>query len=144
MADGSPSASEHADHRVWDLHENEVTQLHIDFRFTLICYWPEDSGQSSSLTVVIETPFIWRQGGRDVWCNPENVETVKPLLEILHKPIASLVAFRDGRLHVVFVDGDLIILTKDPSYESWSAFGTGAMADLQLLCSPHDGSPWAE
>lgn len=131
---------ENDDRREWNLEGQEVTYLHIDFRFAFECWWPRDN----LLTVIIESPFEFRHLGRTVVCKPEDVNSLTEVISILHKPLSAFTAFRDGRLLVTFSDGAEIFVAKDPQYESWEAEGKGELADLSLLCTPHEGSPWGE
>lgn len=131
---------EHDDRRIWDIDGHEVTFLHVDRRFSFECVW---AGQNR-LSVVIETPFTLRLSDRIVICDPEDIHSLKDALFILHKPLASLTAFRDGRLLITFSDATALEVAKHPKYDSWQAHGEGELQDLDLLCSPHPAPPWGE
>ena len=73
---------------------------------------------------------------------PEKIDTVAAALNVLHKPVHSLTAYRDGRLVLRFADGAEILVEKDAIYESWETHGCGKLADIGMLCSGHEGSPW--
>jgi hypothetical protein len=140
---GSSRLTEYTDRRVWDLGGHEVTYLHIDYRFAFDCWWCED-GEDTNLHVTIEQPFVLRTSDAEQQCIPERVATLCVALDILHKPVVTLAAYRDGRLLVTFVDGMELLVGKSWQYESWDAIGSGELADLALLCSPHQGPPWTE
>ncbi len=133
-------STEYADRRVWNLESHEVTYLHIDYRFAFDC-WRADNTQ---LSVTIETLFTIRYPDRTVICEPENVDSVKEAIAILHKPLSMLTAYRDGRLLVAFSDGTELHVSKHPQYEAWQAQGKGELEDVALLCTPHEGPPWKE
>lgn len=131
---------EHADRRVWDIEGHEVTYLHIDYRFAFDCWCTKND----YLSVSIGTPFTLRDGDRTIVCEPEDVNSVKEALSILHKPVSTLTAFRDGRLLIIFADATELEVPKHSKYESWEARGEGQLQDLRLLCTSHDGPPWIE
>jgi len=132
--------TEYADRRVWDLEGHEVTYLHIDYRFAFDCWWAE----RNQVIVTIEAPFEVRYPEKSVICQPDDVDSLKEAISILHRPLAFLGAFRDGRLLVVFSDGTEIHVAKNPHFDAWEVKGEGELADLALLCSPHSGPPWKE
>src|SRR6266496_4118986 len=121
---------EYDDRRVWNLERHEVTYFHIDYRFAFDCWW----ANQNLLTVIIEAPFEFRYLGRTVLCQPADVNSLQEAISILHKPVTTFTAFRDGRLLVTFSDGAEIYVAKDLQYESWEAKGEGELADLALLC----------
>ena len=86
--------------------------------------------------------FVLHRGGEQVDVNPERIESVSPALAMLHQPVDSLTAYRDGRLILRMIGGDEIVVEKDTQYESWETHGTGMLANVNMLCSPHEGSPW--
>ena len=131
---------EYADRRVWDIQGHEVTYLHIDYRFAFDCWWQPDN----ELSVTIETPFTLSHRGQTVTCDPNDLNSLKDAITILHKPVATLEAHRDGQFLVTFCDGTQLHVPKDPKYESWEAHGKGELQDLSLLCSPHEGPPWGD
>ncbi len=135
---------EYPDRRVWALNEHEVTRLCIDSAFTIDIWWRNDKRVDTSLTIVIEAAFVLRRGEHERQFNPEHGQTLGPVLDILHTPVESLTAYRDGRPVLRFIDGAEIIVGKDERYESWHTFGTGELADIGMLCSPHEGPPWGE
>jgi hypothetical protein len=135
--------TEYPDRRVWQLGGHEVTQLVIDYRFSLQIWWREDASDND-VTVTVGVPFVLRTTDSVQAIDPEATSSVALALSILHKPVESVIAYRNGRLRITFVDGFEIAVEKHPQYESWEAYGHGLLADLQLLCSPHEGPPWSE
>jgi hypothetical protein len=135
--------TEYPDRRVWDLNRHEVTYLHIDYRFAFDCWW-NVGGVDNMLSVVVDTPFVLSTGRKKIQCDPEDVPSVAPALVILHKPVLSLTAHRDGVLEIEFADDMKLVVSKDSHYESWHAWGKGELEDLQVECTPHEGPPWSE
>ncbi len=130
--------------RVWNIEDHEVTYLHIDYRFAFECWWYTANRKDNRLVVTLENEFILHYADRTVVCHPEDVNSVKEAVPILHKAVSSLTAYRDGRLLVSFADGTELHVSKNREYESWEAQGDGELADVRLLCSPHEGPPWNE
>jgi uncharacterized protein DUF6188 len=136
--------TEYPDRRVWRLGGHEVTQLLIDYRFAFQIWWRDDASADNEATVVIGMPFVLRSGHDVHEMDPEATASVAPALMILHKPVESLSAYRNGRLVVAFANDVEIVVEKQAQHESWEARGCGILSDLQLLCSPHHGPPWSE
>ena len=135
--------TEHGDRRVWHIGGHEVTFLHIDNRFGFDCWWCDDRGDHQ-LNVSIENTFVFVDCETEHTCTPERIETIAPVLSILHRPVASLTAFANGRLEIDFVDTAQIRVSKDLQYESWEANGKGDLQDLVLRCTPHESPPWID
>src|SRR5258707_382562 len=133
---------EFEDRRVWALGGHEITRLCLDYRFSIEIWWGEEGSPDNNVTIQIGNRFLLRRGGKPIEIDPEQIETVVPALDILHKPVDSLAAYRDGRLVLRLAGGDEILVEKDSSYESWETHGIGMLADIGMLCSPHEGSPW--
>ena len=129
--------TEFPDRRVWDLSSFTLDQICLDYRTTLLCV-----ALDSSLTIIIGTSFIYRTGTRVEAMNPEHVLSVTLILPLLHMQVKSLTAFRSGLLLLVFEDDTSIEVHKDQQYESWETSGTGEVANIGMLCSGHNSSPW--
>ena len=128
---------EFPDRRVWDLKWFTLDQICLDYRVTLLLAQPQ-----SSVTVIIETPFILRLDLRSVRIVPDQILSTVPMLPLLHQTLVALTAFRDGRLLLQFEEGTEIEVQKDAQYEAWETYGDGETADVGMLCSGHEGSPW--
>ena len=129
--------TEFPDRCVWDLSGYTVNQIALDYAVTLLIARPE-----GSFSVVIEQIIELREGETVNGINPEDVVSAAPLLAYLHKPVASLTAFRNGELRIAFANGAEIAVPKDEQYESWNSSGSGEIIRANRLCSPHPGSPW--
>jgi hypothetical protein len=114
---------EYADRREWNIESHEVTYLHIDFRFAFDCWWPANN----QLSVIIENVFTVHYPDRTVTCEPTNINSMKEAISILHKPLSTLTAYRDGRLIITFLDSTELHVHKHSQYESWEVYGKGEL-----------------
>jgi hypothetical protein len=105
-----------------------INQLVIDWQVRLRAYdHPVD------VEIVLTSPFRVVIGGQKHVVRPGEMETMSPLLAIYRKPVASVVAQKDGRLEVRFSNGDLLQAKPDEDDESWElAVGDGP----RLVCLP--------
>lgn len=133
---------DYGDRRAWKLDDHEITRLCLDYRFTIEIWWHEDASPDNRVTIQIANRFVLRHRGQQIDVDPERIDTVSPALHILHRAVDSLTAYRDGRLVLRMSDGDEIVVERDAYYESWETRGTGKLADIEMLCSPHKGPPW--
>ena len=125
------------DRRVWDLSGHLLEQIVLDYAVTLLV-----AERNNSISVVIENVFELRENERTSTINPEDAQTVVPLLAYLHKPVSAVTAFQNGDLLIGFASGAEIAVSKDDQYESWNSFGSGEITGADMLCSPHPGAPW--
>ena len=132
----SKHLKEFPDKREWNLFGFTLTRLCFDYQTTLLI-----ATSQSTLTVIIETPFTLCRGSLSMVINDPQVAMLE-MGALLHKPVSSLTAFRNGMLVIKFVEGMEIEVQKNEQYESWQTFGDGDVADIGMLCSPHEGSPW--
>jgi hypothetical protein len=132
---------EYSDRRVWSFDGHEVTCLLIDYRFEIEIWWA-DRGRDNCATFTIEAPFILR-GESEQTCDPERTDSLAPALRLLHQPVESVTAYRNGLLLLRFTDGTEVRVPKRrDGYETWQAFGSGELHDISMLCSAHDVAPW--
>ena len=129
--------TEYPDRRVWDLTDFTLDSLNFSFQVIL-----QMAGRGGSMIVIIGMPMTLHTGSGIEFMDPEKSTTAANLLSLLHRNLATLTAFRDGTLVVTFEDGTEIRVTKHEQYESWETHGDGEVADIGMLCSGHDGSPW--
>lgn len=95
------------------LENQAVTQLRVDFAFTLMI--------GAHTEIRIEPPFTWgSKGGERTLIDPERPEALAPLL--LHQvPVSSAtVSRRSGHLNLRFADGSSIDVAPHERYESYS------------------------
>ena len=102
-------------------------------------------GDANAIDLIIENAFTIRDGdGLTHTVNPAGVETLVPVLKLRLRPTLSLAVSRDGSLVLRLSEGAELRVPKRERYESWQTFGHGDFTDASMLCSPHEGPPWAE
>jgi hypothetical protein len=105
-----------------------VTQLRVDYAFTLI-FWSREY----SAEIRIEAPFtLTSADGQTFHVEAENVETVSPALQVLNQ-VASEVAVQHGTLHIEFEGRTAISVSPLPKHEAWNLCGSGG---LKVVCMP--------
>jgi uncharacterized protein DUF6188 len=132
------------DVRVWELEGLQVLQVIVDpaqVSLVIASGYIDDPDQ---LTVIIENDFTIRENAVRYTVDPRNAESLVPVLRLLSHEVASVKVTRDGSLAIRLRHGAELFVTKDLAYESWHTFGRGAFSDANMLCSPHEGPPWAE
>lgn len=131
--------SKSRDEHVWDLGGRAVTMLILDrsgFRFHC---WTLDG----DLEVRLETPFEFHSPDKSqVSIDPEQPQTVAPLLNLVQAAVQQLRVKRSGELTVIFTDGTSLRAWPHPIFEAWEINGVGELGRIGYLCSPGDGSPW--
>lgn len=131
--------------RTWDLAGLSVMRIVIDpaqISFLLGTGFVSDA---DAIELIVENACtLSERGGMTYTVNPAAVETLAPVLALRLRPTRSLVAGRDGSLVLRFAGGSELRVPKRKEYESWQTFGHGDFTDASMLCSPHEGPPWAE
>jgi hypothetical protein len=124
--------------RTWLLAGQPITSIVLGYHVALRFSWgPLDAPTYGEIT--IEAPF--KVGGTTI--DPQNRETLQPVLELLHEPVDSVSADEAGSLEVRLGNGRILTVQKtDDPYEKWNTNGTGELHDFNMLCSAHDGPPW--
>jgi hypothetical protein len=115
-----------------------VTYLHFDYRFT-VDLWSAERGISVTFGTTL-TLSIRSRGGQIL--DPEQNETLGPLLSLLHREASSFGASSEGGCVLRLADGSELRGQPHPQYEAWEAHGTGGLAGISLLCGPGGGPPW--
>ena len=108
---------QYPDCRVWILAGHEVTRLIVDYAFTIEAWWSSNENGNNSVTITIENTFTLKSDGKIMKFEPEQKETLGPALMILHRPMETLTAFRNGCLAIRFTDNSELAVEKDDSYE---------------------------
>ena len=126
--------------REWSLDGLEVTQLRFDYQFHLSIL-----DRDRELLLIFGVPFRLRvPTGEERTLDPEQNETLGPLLPLLHQSVERFSAASDGRCVLRFQDGTELHGEPHDYYEAWEAHGKGSLADASLLCGPGGSSPWGE
>ena len=109
----------------------QVSRCYVDMAFGIQFFGP-----GGDATIVIETAFQLRRA-ENVWnLSPGYRSNVCEALRIVWETIDRATVSRDGRLQLSFTDGAELIVSPDPSYESWHVHGPG---DLRLIGTPGGG-----
>ena len=131
--------------RSWDLTGLSVTRIVIDPAQVGFLLSTSTGPQQDEIDLVIENTFtIKDSAGRTHRVNPALAETLAPALGLRLCPARSMEARRDGSLTVHLAEGAELHVAKRDLYESWNTSGRRGLADASMLCSPHEGPPWAE
>ena len=96
----------------------EVTQIRVDFAFTLII--------DQLITLRIESDFAYFDGERVIHVDPEVTIEQEQLLSLHNIVVQRLNLTRKGKLTIEFADRRSISIGPNPSYESFSLGVPGA------------------
>ena len=96
--------------------EGKVTQLRVDFAFTLIV--------ESWIEIRIETPFSYGAAGDARQFEPSDSRSLAPLLGLHQSTVTSAEIGKDGRLTVAFADGGELVVPPDEHYEAFTVTGS--------------------
>jgi hypothetical protein len=129
-------AIERADRWSLPYQDLRVTQLRLDALLTLVL------DDLAELTVSCPATLIHSSatGFGTVRIAPHRRE-VAGALELFGARVEAAVAFKDGRLRLIFDGGTQLYVPPDSWYEAWSAIGPGS---LRAVCLPRGGlAIWA-
>jgi hypothetical protein len=96
--------------------EGKVTQLRIDYGFTLLL--------DSWIEIRIETPFTYGPQGGMQRFEPSDAPGLAPLLQLHQAAITSAEIRNDGRLRLAFTDGAMLVVPPDERYEAFKVTGS--------------------
>ena len=124
----------------WSLpyHDLRVTQLRLDAQLTLVL---DETGE-----ITVSTPALLVPGpAPGSWPSPVRIaphrQEVAGALALFGARVVAAVAFKDGRLRLLFDGGSQLHVPPDSWYEAWSAIGPGS---LRAVCLPRGGlAIWA-
>ncbi len=115
-----------------------MTQLRLDFHFHVHMWSLE-----RDLLITFGTPFTLHSATGDVHAfDPEQSETLCPLLSLLHRAVTTFAASSKGECILRFEDDSELRGEPHEGYEAWESHGTGALEGASLLCGVGGGSPW--
>ncbi|HET8669619.1 MAG TPA: DUF6188 family protein [Candidatus Saccharimonadales bacterium] len=124
--------------RTWDLNGLNITQLRFDYQFH-IDIWSLQRG----ILISFGVPFLMRlSSGQEQAYDPENSESLGPLLNLVHKPIEAFMASSEGQCVLLLKDGTQLKCEAHEKYEAWETHGSGELESASLLCPIGKGSPW--
>jgi hypothetical protein len=112
--------------------EGAVTQIRIDYAFTLVI---------DHYSIRINTPFTVSRGEEHSTYDPEAPETLAPLLGLHRAILREGVLRKDGLLRLSFRDGTTLTVSPDDRYEAWEAAGELAPVTprFQVIAIPGGG-----
>jgi len=96
--------------------EGKVTQLRIDFAFTLVL--------EAWIHVRIETPFSYGAPGDARQFEPSDSRSLAPLLSLHQATVTAAEIRKDGRLTMAFADGTELVVPPDDHYEAFTVTGS--------------------
>jgi hypothetical protein len=135
---GQAGAVERADRWSLPYQDMRITQIRLDAQLTLVLDESTEIVVGSPATLVRGTAP--ESGAVSVRLAPHRQE-VAGVLDLFGARIAAAVAFKDGRLRLLFDGGDQLHVPPDSWYEAWSATGPGS---LRAVCLPRGGlAIWA-
>jgi hypothetical protein len=135
---GQAGAVERADRWSLPYQDMRVTQLRLDAQLTLVLDESTEIVVGSPATLVRGTTP--ESGAVSVRLAPHRQE-VAGALDLFGARIVAAVAFKDGRLCLLFDGGEQLHVPPDSWYEAWSAAGPGS---LRAVCLPRGGlAIWA-
>ncbi|MEU7920734.1 DUF6188 family protein [Micromonospora zamorensis] len=89
-----------------------VTQLRIDFAFTLIV--------EARIEIRIETEFSYGAPGGESRFDPSTSTSLAPLLDRHQAQITAAEISKDGRLTLTFADDAVLVVEPDDQYEAFT------------------------
>lgn len=96
--------------------EGKVTQLRIDFAFTLVL--------ESWIEIRIETAFSYGAAGKARQFEPSDSGSLAPLLGLHQATVTSAEIGKEGRLTMAFADGSRLVVPPDQHYEAFTVTGS--------------------
>lgn len=100
---------------VLPLEHGEVTQLAVDFAFTLVI--------DTWISIRIESPFsVTRQGLERIY-DPGAPTELGSLLDLHKAVLTSAEVVKDGHLRLEFANGDVLSVSPDEHYEAFTVNG---------------------
>lgn len=109
--------------------EAVISAIQIDFRFTLLI---ED--RNGVTQVIIEIPFRISGSGNDYKIiDPSNSASLAPTLGLFNAKVDKILIRKNGFLSIEFLDGTLVMVNFDESYEAWQV---SSLDSYMLTCEP--------
>jgi hypothetical protein len=133
---GQAGAIERTDRWSLPYQDLRVTQLRLDSLLTFVL------DDAVELTVSCPATLIrGPTGGSGTVRIAPHRQEVAGALELFGARVVAAVAFKDGRLRLLFDGGTQLHIPPDSWYEAWSAVGPGS---LRAVCLPRGGlAIWA-
>jgi hypothetical protein len=100
---------------VLPLGDGEVTELVVDYSFTLVI--------DSWISIRINCPFSVTRQGQEQTYDPETPTGLGSLLDLHKSVVKSAEVVKDGHLRLEFPNGDLLSVAPDEHYEAFAVDG---------------------
>jgi hypothetical protein len=112
--------------------DGTVTQIRVDHAFTLVI---------DHYSIQISTPFTLSRGDDHSQHDPEDPESLAPLLKLHQATLHEGVLRKDGLLTLSFHDGTTLTVPPDERYEAWVAAGElpSVTPRFQVIALPGGG-----
>lgn len=134
------SLIESPDEHHWVLLDYRITQLALDGSSVRLLAWSLEA----SLELRLGAPFVLRTpAGGERRLDPDQPETLAPLLALLRRPLSSLTITRTGELTLQLGDGTTLAATANARRDSWDVNGGGALEGMVYHGGAGGRPPWA-
>jgi Family of unknown function (DUF6188) len=113
--------------------EGKVTQLRVDFAFTLVL--------EARIEVRIEAPFSYGAAGDARLYEPSDSRGLAPLLGLHQATVTSAEIGKDGTLTMAFTGGGQLVVPPDERYEAFTVAGSlpAARGGFSFVALPGGG-----
>lgn len=120
---------EKSDRWIIPLNGKAVTQIRIDFGFTLH-FWEIEG---TDVVIRIEGEFTYKTNESEYKIKPgENLSKLCPALELFQKKIHSAEAYKNGILKLAFEDNIFLVVKEGQQYEPWELAETNGSKLISL------------
>lgn len=109
----------------------EVQMVQIDFRLSL-----RIADADNSVRTDISNQCILKSGGKEFLLDPEQPESLAPILSFFNEPVKSVVLAKTGHLAIEFVNGGILKVEPMERFEAWEV---GCLIDGNghlFVCAP--------
>ncbi|WP_157742452.1 DUF6188 family protein [Micromonospora chokoriensis] len=117
--------TEHSDRWLLPVGDGVVTQLRIDFAFTLVI--------EAWLEIRVETEFSYGVPGAECRIDPCVSAGLGPLLDRHQAEVTAVEVGKDGRLRVTFADDAVLLVEPHDQYEAFTVAGTPPSTSRRFL-----------
>jgi hypothetical protein len=133
------SLIESPDEHHWVLLDYRIAQLAADASSVRLLAWSLEA----SLELRLASPFVLHtSAGGERRLDPEQPETLAPLLALLRRPLSSLTITRAGELTLRLGDGTTLAAPASARRDAWDVSGGGALEGMAYRAAG-GGPPWA-
>jgi hypothetical protein len=118
---------ESPDEHHWVLLDHQVTQLVVEAGSFRVQTWALDA----SAEIRCAAPFVLRQpSGAERVIDPDETETLAPVLSLLRRRLESITVTREGELTAQFSGGLTLAVLGRPRTPAWEVQGAGALEGM--------------